>query len=420
MNIEPDATRVPLWRRVKDEVGIVQLAERYAELRRSGSTRFVCRCLCGHNTDRHPSFMLYEQGNDFHCFACQAHGSVIDLEMLVNGLDFKAAVTKLAHDFGIHNANHDAVLRSPSASYVALSAAPRERGELEPATKATLNAANAFFVSQLKQAREVRDWLTHRHGLNEETQAALKVGFADGTGLARELFRQGIGLREAQRAGLLLPNAQRQEHFSQRITFPVMDADGDVVYLMGRAMHDDQMPKYLGLAEGTAYKRPMCFGPIQQRAVIVEGCFDVAALKQWGVDVQLGIIGLLGTAHEQLLARVPSLAAQPHHSVSPDLIVLDQDWAGKLNALKVVTALNKRGRQAHIVFDVDRHEALTRQTRFDTPEQQHKIDEEIGLGRDILDKGMACIVHWSNAGDSPGKLLQLGARGQDLFMQALA
>jgi DNA primase len=411
-----DLGRTPLWRRVKDEINIVQLAERYAELRRSGTTRFVCRCLCGHNRDRHPSFILYEKNNDFHCFACQAHGSVIDLEMLVSGLDFRAAVSKLAQEFGIWQGNEPGRerLRAP---FVALSAAPQDKGEIEPTSKATLNAANAFFVGQLQHTHAVRNWLMAQRGLNDETMHVLKIGYAHGDGLARALFRQGISLRQAQRAGLLRPSARRQEHLSQRVTFPVLDTCSDVVYLMGRAIHNDQQPKYLGLAEGTAYKRPMCFGSVKHRAIFVEGCFDVAALKQWRVDERIGIVGLLGTAHEQLLAQV---ALPPQHDGLPDWVALDQDWAGKLNALKVVAALNKRRRQARIVFDLDRHEALIRQTRFDSPEQRSKIEQEIALGRDILDKGLARVVHWANAGDSPGKLLRHGLRGQDLFAQALA
>ena len=120
--------RPTVWQRVKAEVSIIRLAERYAELRRSGSTRFVCRCLCGGNTDRHPSFMLYEQGNDFNCFACQAHGSVIDLEMWLNNLDFKAAYTKLAQDFGIFG-ERDGRHADGGVSYVSLNVAPTTRDD---------------------------------------------------------------------------------------------------------------------------------------------------------------------------------------------------------------------------------------------------------------------------------------------------
>ena len=55
--------------------------------------------LCPFHNDTHPSMKLYD--DHFYCFACGAHGDVIDLTAKLLGLNFKEAVHRIAVDFGI-------------------------------------------------------------------------------------------------------------------------------------------------------------------------------------------------------------------------------------------------------------------------------------------------------------------------------
>lgn len=57
------------------------------------------RCCCPFHDDRHPSMKLYEK--DFHCFACGAHGDVIELVARLFGLSNGEAAKKLCSDFGL-------------------------------------------------------------------------------------------------------------------------------------------------------------------------------------------------------------------------------------------------------------------------------------------------------------------------------
>lgn len=54
---------------------------------------------CPFHPDTHPSMKLYD--DHFYCFACGAHGDVIDLAAKLLGLSFSEAVKRLAADFGI-------------------------------------------------------------------------------------------------------------------------------------------------------------------------------------------------------------------------------------------------------------------------------------------------------------------------------
>lgn len=54
--------------------------------------------LCPFHDDRHPSLKLDDR---FHCFGCQADGSVIDFTAQLFNLTLRDAARKLADDFGI-------------------------------------------------------------------------------------------------------------------------------------------------------------------------------------------------------------------------------------------------------------------------------------------------------------------------------
>lgn len=55
--------------------------------------------LCPFHNDRHPSLLIAD--DHFHCFACEAHGDVIDFVARLYGLSLTEAAQKLASDFGI-------------------------------------------------------------------------------------------------------------------------------------------------------------------------------------------------------------------------------------------------------------------------------------------------------------------------------
>lgn len=67
---------------------------------RLGLTVTRHRALCPFHEDRHPSLTFRISTNTYKCFACGAHGGVIDLSMHLLGKDFKEACLWLA---GEHN-----------------------------------------------------------------------------------------------------------------------------------------------------------------------------------------------------------------------------------------------------------------------------------------------------------------------------
>ncbi len=79
---------------IKAAVSPADAAERYG-LKVSRSS-MAC---CPFHDDRHPSLRLYD--DHFYCFACAAHGDVIDLTAKLLGVSAPEAIRCLEEDFGI-------------------------------------------------------------------------------------------------------------------------------------------------------------------------------------------------------------------------------------------------------------------------------------------------------------------------------
>jgi len=68
---------------------IAEIARTKLKLIRSGA-RFMA--LCPFHNEKHPSFFIFPEANNFHCFGCGEHGDVIKLTMELESVNFKRAI----------------------------------------------------------------------------------------------------------------------------------------------------------------------------------------------------------------------------------------------------------------------------------------------------------------------------------------
>jgi DNA primase len=265
--------------------------------------------------------VLYEDDNHFHCFACGKHGSVIDLVMLAEGVDVRAAIASLR--------GHAVPVTRVARHIDALPQA------LHPTVRACIAAAATHYHATLLRTPRALAYLRER-GLHDATIARMQLGYADGT-LLGALHAAGLDLALAARIGLF---GGRGEALHGRVVAPVRD-DAGPAWLIGRALTAAQQPKYLGLANGLTRKLPCRFGAAERGAIVVEGVFDLAALLQWGYDARYRLIALLGTGHAHGLDALPASV--------PIYIALDQDAAGQGAADKLATHMAYHGRVARVL-----------------------------------------------------------------------
>ncbi len=266
---------------VRSRADIVEIIGSHVRLRRAGRN-FVG--LCPFHNEKTPSFSVNAERGFFHCFGCGAGGSAFNFIMRVEGLTFPEAVRSLAKKYGVTIPERD--VSGPAA------------GEREAMLKASEVAAE-FFAHVLWNTTDgalARDYLKSR-GISIETARAFMIGFAPSrpASLAKALEKRG--LRDAGvKVGLVKKDSDgAYDMFRARVMFPIRDAQGRAIAFGGRVL-DARLPKYINSPESPLYsKARTLYGLFEarqaisssassgkDRAILVEGYFDVIALWQAG------------------------------------------------------------------------------------------------------------------------------------------
>jgi len=266
---------------VRSRADIVEIIGAHVRLRRAGRN-FVG--LCPFHNEKTPSFSVNAERGFFHCFGCGVGGSVFNFITRVEGLTFPEAVRSLAKKYGVTLPEHD--VSGPAA------------GEREAMLEASKVAAE-FFAHVLWNTTDgamARDYLKSR-GISIETARAFMVGYAPSrpASLAKALEKRGL-----RDAGIKIGLVRKDESgaydmFRARVMFPIRDAQGRAIAFGGRVL-DARLPKYINSPESPLYsKTRTLYGLFEarqaisssassgkDRAILVEGYFDVIALWQAG------------------------------------------------------------------------------------------------------------------------------------------
>jgi DNA primase len=414
----------PLWEQLREHVALPDLAARYTrdkQVIRGHNGRFRCRCVCGQNRDSRPSVMLYPDGR-WKCFACNdGHGDVIDLFRIGEGIaDRRLACQMMQQQFLGCSSNHPAgICQWRAAQSAHLQHAPAETRNTPAWAKAILKITITHYRSQLKQTDAITHYLKYQRGLTDNTIAVMQLGYANGHGLGCALWRAkgqvDCGNRSilscASEMGLLL-DAGKGEFFRERIVMPVFNANGEPVYLLGRATQAGQEPKYLNLPDsGVLHRQPMIWGKPTDGIVVVEGPMDLAPCLQWGLHERYLIVTLLGVGYEAVLTMLRKQCA----GHTPLFVALDQDNPGKRAALALARSARSAGFcDVRVMVDRDRHATAKQQA---TEPIAADAQAHLQWVKELLGLGVVIGVNWRSAKD-PGDLLN-SPKGEQLLLSAL-
>ena len=275
--------------------------------------------LCPFHTEKTPSFTINDDKGFYHCFGCQAHGSVFDFVMQTEGLSFVEAVEKLAGVTG---------MALPTRSAAAEARADQAAGLYD-----IMERAAGWFESQLAAGvgTPAREYLAGR-GLSGDTIARFRLGFGpDGSGRLRDaMLARGMSRDGLVEAGLLIvPDDGREpyDRFRNRIIFPITDRRGRVIAFGGRALGTARA-KYVNSPETALFKKGrVLYGAALAReaarekdaVLVAEGYMDVIALAAAGFR---HAVAPMGTAlGEDQIRELWRLAPEP-------VLCLDGDEAG--------------------------------------------------------------------------------------------
>lgn len=315
---------------IKDRIDIVDIVGAKVQLRQAGRT---LKGLCPFHNERTPSFVVYPEGQRYHCFGCGKSGDIFTFVQDTENVDFKDALEQLAQRAGVE--------LKPSRP------ADPERDAHRQRLIELNELAAEFFASALwsgsrgEQARAVLE----RRGVDRQTSERFQLGFApDSFEVLRTHLQQRAGASPELllEAGLCSQNESGRiyDRFRNRLMFPIRDRDGRVIGFGARALGDD-MPKYLNSPQTAIFNKSAVLYAIEkalpeirkQRAiVVVEGYMDALTAHQFGFA---NVVASMGTA------LTDGQVAQIRKYVDRVFLALDADAAGQLATLRAVDAIRE-------------------------------------------------------------------------------
>ncbi len=303
---------------------------------------------CPFHNEKTPSFYVNDQKGFFHCFGCGAHGDIVGFVMRHDNLGFPEAVESLASEAGLP-------VPRPTEE-------DKQRYERRKTLHDLVEQACRWFEQQLMTptGRGGLDYF-RRRGLDDETMARFRLGFApaDGGALRQVLLKQGFSDEDMVTAGLLKrPDDGRAPYsfFRNRVIFPVTDRRGQVV-AFGARLLEGEGPKYVNTADTPLFhKGTLLYGLSRARqatadgqpVIVAEGYMDVIALVRAGFE---GAVAPLGTALtetqiQELWKLIPRDEKEPY-------LCFDGDNAGRRAAWRAVDRILPHltpGHSARVVF----------------------------------------------------------------------
>ena len=304
---------------IRQRADIVEIISPHVALRKRGK-RLVG--LCPFHQERTPSFTVDPETGLWHCFGCKAGGDLFRFVEMIEKVTFAEAVEHLARRLGV-------APRQPADA-----ARQRQRDRLLELHE----EAERFFQAQLQTrlGKKALSYIEHR-GVSSQAIDDFALGYAPDSwdSLLKAMEKRGFPGEELVRAGLAAPREGGfYDRFRDRLLFPIRDAGGRVVAFGGRALSEEQTPKYLNSPETPIFQKGRLlygFDRARQamgqaeRAIVVEGYLDVIACHEGGFAETVATMGTALTADhvEVLRRRVPQL-----------LLAFDSDSAGMTAALR--------------------------------------------------------------------------------------
>jgi DNA primase catalytic core len=330
--------------RLKGQVSLVRLIEvSGVKLTRQGKD-WACRCPW-HESDDTPSCVITPATNLWHCFGCDAGGSVIDWVMRQHKVSFRHACELLAKE-------HPALAASgsPAAPAPKLSAGKLRTAQTFTAAsdQALLDQVIEFYHQTLKASPEALDYLQSRGLGNMELIERFRIGYANRTlayRLAPKQYKAGAESRAAlQRVGILRDSGH--EHLNGSIVVPLFQIDevGErhVVGAYGRKVLENLRagtPKHLylpGPHRGVLNREGL---EGQKEVILCEALLDALTFWSAGYRNVTSCYGVHGLTDE-ILAALKSCGAERV------LIAFDRDEAGDRAADVIAKRLTAEGLDA--------------------------------------------------------------------------
>ena len=286
---------------VKERADIVDVVGEHVVLKKKGR-EFVG--ICPFHDDKSPSMTVSPAKQFYYCFSCGAGGNSIKFLMELQRQSFSDVVLELARKYQLPVET----LEGPQQERLRQQLSRRD--QLHKA----LALAAGWFRAQLRspEGAAALAYLREQRGLSETTLESFGLGYAPERwdGLFSHLHQvEGLAPELLEAAGLVVPRKGSSatdsrgyyDRFRHRVMVPIADRQGRIIGFGGRSL-DGAEPKYLNSPETEVFEKGKHLFGLDKavnairkddRAVVVEGYFDVIALHAAGIT---NAVAALGTA----------------------------------------------------------------------------------------------------------------------------
>ncbi|AAP99801.1 MULTISPECIES: DNA primase [Prochlorococcus] len=279
---------------VKEKADIVDVVGEHVVLKKKGK-EFVG--ICPFHDDNRPSMTVSPAKQFYFCFSCGAGGNSIKFLMELQRQSFGEVVLELARKYQLPVETLDGPQQE------------RFRQELSRKDRLlrVLSLAKSWFQDQLRSSVgvEALNYLMKTRQLNKGTIDSFELGYAPQSwdGLITYMNHvESISSELLVEAGLVVPRKSENgfyDRFRNRLIVPINDRQGRVIGFGGRSL-DGSDPKYLNSPETELFEKGKHLFGLDKaanairkadKAIVVEGYFDVIALHSAGINNSVAALG---------------------------------------------------------------------------------------------------------------------------------
>ncbi len=279
---------------VKERADIVDVVGEHVVLQKKGK-EFVG--ICPFHSDSRPSMTVSPAKQFYYCFSCGAGGNSIKFLMEIQRQSFVDVVLDLAKKYQLPIET----LEGPQQERFQQELSRRER------LFRVLALAKGWFRDQLHASPESQpfEYLVKTRQLKKGIISEFELGYAPNEWDSLITFMskvEGIPPELLVEAGLAVPRKGQNgfyDRFRNRLIVPINDRQGRVIGFGGRSL-DGSEPKYLNSPETEIFEKGKHLFGLDRaatsirkadKALVVEGYFDVIALHSAGINNSVAALG---------------------------------------------------------------------------------------------------------------------------------
>ncbi len=297
---------------------------------------------CPFHNDNNPSFSVHSEKQIYKCFSCGESGNVITFVEKINGITFVEALKLLADRVGIK---------------LDVSAPKKVNTKLEKYYEIN-DTVNKYYKNNLisNSGKEAIKYLTDR-SINKDIINEFNIGLATNNQLT-SILEKKYDKKDLLDIDISRGSDEKQfDTFQNRIIFPIIDENNNVVAFSGRKylsddLKDNTLSKYVNSKETIIFRKSNTLYNLNnslqnikksKEIIITEGFMDTIRMSTIGYK---NVVALMGTAFtKDHLDKILKFKCRV-------VLNLDQDNPGKEATISIGNELLKHNLDVSvIVFD---------------------------------------------------------------------